>query len=70
MAGDIDAGKRVWNACWDVLKAVGTEFGPGQERRKDVWEVAVGVLWGVGNIWRGMLVSLFVFAASAHIVAD
>jgi hypothetical protein len=25
-----------------------------------MWEIGVGVLWGVGNIWKGSLVSLLI----------
>ncbi|KIY50621.1 ARM repeat-containing protein [Fistulina hepatica ATCC 64428] len=50
-----DEGMQIWNTLWAALDAVGTEFGAGQERRKEMWEVAVGVLWGVGRFWRGAL---------------
>lgn len=60
-ASDADraAGPHIWNALWGALGAVGTSDvdAPGQERRRDVWEIAVGVLWGVAILWKGILVS-------------
>ncbi|KAH8111844.1 armadillo-type protein [Phellopilus nigrolimitatus] len=53
---DADAGARVWDALWAALGAVGLEGGRGQERRREMWEVAVGVMWGVGGIWRAYIV--------------
>ncbi|TCD71129.1 hypothetical protein EIP91_012077 [Steccherinum ochraceum] len=29
---------------------------PGQERRREMWQLAVGVLWGIGIVWKGVLV--------------
>jgi hypothetical protein len=55
-ASDKEAGSAVWNGVWSALKLVGTETGPGQERRQEMWEVAIGVLWGVGNVWKGLIV--------------
>ena len=50
-------GRTVFDAIWRALEAVGTDIaGPGQERRKQMWDIGVGVLWGVGNIWKGVLV--------------
>lgn len=57
IAADIHGGLKIWNDIWSALAVVGTEGGLGQERRQEVWEVAVGVLWGVGSIWKGSLVS-------------
>lgn len=57
VAADKESGQKIWSEIWAALNFVGTETGPGQERRKDFWEVAVGILWGVGTIWRGSLVS-------------
>ncbi len=50
-------GLMVFDAVWRALAAVGTDIsGPGQERRKEMWDIGVGVLWGVGNVWKGALV--------------
>lgn len=57
IAADSDIGLRIWNDIWSALAVVGTEGGLGQERRQEIWEVAVGVLWGTGSIWKGCLVS-------------
>ena len=58
-ASDADsaAGPGIWDAVWRALAAVGTDVdGPGQERRREVWQTAVGVLWGVAILWKGILV--------------
>ncbi|TFY61535.1 hypothetical protein EVG20_g7018 [Dentipellis fragilis] len=53
VSADVAAGRRVWNAVWTALGAAGMQSGAGQERRKDMWGIAVGVLWGVGRVWSG-----------------
>ncbi|KAI0032161.1 ARM repeat-containing protein [Vararia minispora EC-137] len=55
VAKDVDAGKKVWDEVWRALSAAGTQGGPGQDRRMQVWDVAVGVLWAAGIIWPGKL---------------
>ncbi|KAF8921881.1 armadillo-type protein [Mucidula mucida] len=55
VSSDKAAGSDVWNNIWAALRVVGTEFGLGQERRREFWEVSVGVLWGVGTVWKGSL---------------
>ncbi|EPT03355.1 hypothetical protein FOMPIDRAFT_1040483 [Fomitopsis schrenkii] len=53
---DLASGKRVWDAVWQALGAVGTNVDtPGQERRRAMWEIGVGVLWGVAEVWKGLL---------------
>ncbi|KAI0066499.1 ARM repeat-containing protein [Artomyces pyxidatus] len=56
VAADVVAGRRVWDEVWRALGAAGTQGGPGQERRMEMWEIAVGVLWGVGVVWSGLIV--------------
>jgi hypothetical protein len=56
VAADKESGKKLWDDVWLALSAVGTESGLGQERRREMWEVAIGVLWGIGNVWKGSLV--------------
>ncbi|KAJ7208068.1 armadillo-type protein [Mycena pura] len=53
--GDVGSGRAVWDAVWTALNAVGTQSGLGQERRREMWEVAAGVLWGVASVCRGNL---------------
>jgi hypothetical protein len=53
---DKAAGQKVWDDIWAALGVVGTETGLGQERRQEIWEIAVGVLWGIGSVWKGSLV--------------
>ncbi|KAG6830892.1 hypothetical protein H0H92_014043 [Tricholoma furcatifolium] len=56
IATDHNAGRQVWDGIWSALAIVGTETGLGQERRQEMWHVVVGVLWGIGNVWKGSLV--------------
>ena len=56
VSSDKEAGLTVWNGVWSALKLVGMETGLGQERRQEIREVAIGVLWGVGNVWKGLIV--------------
>ena len=54
---DPDSGRRIWDSVWQALGAVGTDIdNPGQERRRATWEIGVGVLWGVAEVWKGLLV--------------
>lgn len=55
IASDKASGRKVWDEVWSALGAVGTQSGPGQERKQEMWEVAVGVMWGIGNVWKGSL---------------
>jgi len=56
ISADLNSGLTVWNDLWSALRLVGTETGLGQERRQEFWDVAVGVLWGVGRVWKGFLI--------------
>jgi hypothetical protein len=56
ISANAQAGTSVWNQVWAALQAVGTVEGRGQERRRDMWENGVGVLWGISNVWKGVLV--------------
>jgi hypothetical protein len=58
ISANAQAGAAVWNQVWAALKAVGTVDGPGQERRKDAWEIGAGVLWGIASVWKGSLVGM------------
>ncbi|KAI0348220.1 ARM repeat-containing protein [Trametopsis cervina] len=54
---DFAAGTSIWTQVWHALEVVGTDVdGPGQERRREMWEAAVGVLWGIAVVWKGVLV--------------
>ena len=53
----------VWNQMWgaDLLGAVGEppdSATPGQERRAEMWNIAVGVLWGLARMGKGALVRI------------
>ncbi|KAI9066451.1 ARM repeat-containing protein [Trametes sanguinea] len=53
---DSASGRTVFDAVWGALRLVGTEItAAGQERRREMWEIGVGVLWGVGNLFKGSL---------------
>jgi hypothetical protein len=56
ISANAQAGAAVWGQLWAALLAAGTSEGPGQERRRDMWETGVGVLWGVASVWKGVLV--------------
>jgi hypothetical protein len=56
VASDKDSGRKVWDEVWSALGVVGTQSGPGQERKQEIWEIAIGVMWGIGSIWKGFLV--------------
>ncbi|KAF8506519.1 ARM repeat-containing protein [Russula emetica] len=55
-ASDVHAGQRVWSTVWAALAGAGNplESAPGSTRAA-VWDVAVGVLWGVGAVWTGKI---------------
>ncbi|KAI0686648.1 armadillo-type protein [Cytidiella melzeri] len=54
---DPSVGLAIWTQVWTALEAVGVNVdGPGQERRREMWEVAIGVLWGIAVVWKGVLV--------------
>ena len=57
ISSDASSGRTVWDGVWSALSLIGTQTGLGQERRQEAWNIAVGVLWGVGRIWKGSIVS-------------
>jgi hypothetical protein len=61
VASDVHAGQRVWSTVWAALAGAGNplESAPGSTRAA-VWDVAVGVLWGVGAVWTGKIVGRLV----------
>lgn len=68
ISSDASSGRAVWDGVWSALSLIGTQTGLGQERRQEAWNVAVGVLWGVGRIWKGSIVSLSFFCFTIAIV--
>ena len=60
-ASDVHAGQRVWSTVWAALAGVGNplESAPGRTRA-DVWDVEVGVIWGVRAVWTGKIVGRIV----------
>ncbi|KJA28497.1 hypothetical protein HYPSUDRAFT_129419 [Hypholoma sublateritium FD-334 SS-4] len=56
VSSDVNSGITVWNGIWAALGLVGTQTGLGQERRQEMWDIAIGVLWGVGNVWKGRII--------------
>ncbi|KAF9055965.1 armadillo-type protein [Panaeolus papilionaceus] len=55
LSADIHAGSTIWDGIWSSLSLVGTQTGLGQEKRREMWNVAVGVFWGIGRVWRGSI---------------
>lgn len=56
-ASDVHAGQRVWSTVWAALAGVGNPLEPAPgSARAVVWDIAVGVLWGVGTVWTGKIV--------------
>lgn len=53
---DDSTGQTIWSEIWTSLSKIGVDIATGQEQKRAIWEVAVGVLWGVGKIWKGKLV--------------
>ena len=67
ISSDANSGRTVWDGVWSALGLIGTETGLGQERRQEAWNVAVGVLWGIGRIWKGSIVSFSrIFIYNSH----
>lgn len=56
ITADESTGLTIWGEIWASLSKVGLDISPGQERKREIWETAVGVLWAVGKIWKGKLV--------------
>ena len=52
----MQVGLRVWDAIWAALVGVGSPVEATPKTRQTVWDVAVGLLWGVGVIWTGKIV--------------
>jgi len=55
----------IWNSVWQALGAVGKVVSDGKitavkglERKRELWDLVVGVLWGIGRIGRGYIVCL------------
>lgn len=53
---DDSAAQTIWSEIWTSLSKVGVDIAVGQEQKQVIWEIAVGVLWGVGKIWKGKFV--------------
>ena len=52
----LENGRSVFEAVWGALGVVGTDISAaGQERRREMWDIGVGVLWGTGQVWKGAL---------------
>ena len=55
-ASDVQVGLRVWGAVWVALTGAGSPVESTPGTRQTVWDVAVGLLWGVGVVWTGKIV--------------
>ena len=56
VASDVQVGLRVWGAVWAALAGAGSPVEPTPGTRQTVWDVAAGLLWGVGVVWAGKIV--------------
>ncbi|KAL4070726.1 ARM repeat-containing protein [Scleroderma citrinum] len=56
LTADDSTGRAIWGETWASLSKVGLDISPGQERKREIWEIAVGVLWAVGKIWKGKII--------------
>lgn len=57
--------KALWDDLWGALAKVGKIVKDGKvvtsrglEKKTEMWEVALGVLWGIARVGRGKLVSV------------
>lgn len=53
---DAEAMHSIWNELWTILHIVGIRSEPGQEQRAEMWNSAMGALWGVAQACRAHLV--------------
>jgi hypothetical protein len=59
-----------WGGIWTMLATIGRPegVGAGPERKKEAWLVSLGVLWAVGRICRGQLVSPDICHCHSHVL--
>jgi hypothetical protein len=64
-AEDREDVKVLWNELWRILAAVGKAVKDGKvvasrglEKKLEMWEISLGVLWGIARIGRGRLVGV------------
>lgn len=58
ISSDVESGKKVWQAVWSSLGHIGeptTPEAPGGGRKK-LWDIGVGVLWGISIVFKGSIV--------------
>lgn len=57
ISADVDSGKKMWQAIWSSLGNIGEPTAiesPSGGRRK-LWEIGVGVLWGISIVFKGSI---------------
>jgi hypothetical protein len=66
---DKEGAKSLWNELWRALAKVGKVVSDGNivalrglEKKTEMWEIAVGVLWGIARVGRGLLVRMTPFS--------
>ena len=59
-SGTAEQVTQVWLQVWEILRAVGVQsewtIGSGVDIKKDMWDIGVGVLWGLSKLANGVLV--------------
>ena len=55
-ASDVQVGLRVWGAVWAAVSGAGSPVEATPGTRQTMWDVAAGLLWGVGVVWTGKIV--------------
>jgi len=60
---DKEGARALWNELWGALAEVGKVVSGGKivalrglERKREIWEIAMGALWGVARVGRGYLI--------------
>jgi hypothetical protein len=60
ISSDVQSGMKVWKAIWMSLEKIGdpgaAQAGAPDGGRKKLWEIGVGVLWGISIVFRGSIV--------------
>ncbi|THH03370.1 hypothetical protein EW145_g6312 [Phellinidium pouzarii] len=52
---DADVVRPVRDAVWAALMSIGYMGGRESERKREMWDVGVGVMWSMGRIWKGSI---------------
>jgi hypothetical protein len=55
---DLESGRRAWQVVWSSLRSIGepTKGGSADGTRQTLWQIGVGVLWGISILHKGSIV--------------